>query len=429
MTYDANEAIEYLFGLEKFGMKLGLENVTELLERLGNPHNEFKSVHVAGTNGKGSVCAYVSSILQEAGYKVGLYTSPHLVRLNERIQINGKEITDDRMQEVAERVRGVSEEMASESPDKQITFFEFLTAMAFHHFRDENVDFGVLEVGMGGRLDATNVVTPEVCAISHLAIEHSEHLGGSLGQIAGEKAGIIKEGIPVVVSDDPVPDAVVDVCKAKNASMTVVGKDIVFARTEQEPEWQHIRINDMHDIKIGLHGHHQVQNAATAFGVIEALNGKGYDIPHKAILSGFAKAKWPGRFEVVRKDPLVVLDTAHNPDAAAELRKSVDDVLEYDRGILVLGMLEDKDVEGFAAEIYPIVGTVIGTTPQNPRAIPADRVASVMKNFIRRSGPLPSVEEAMQKALEMAREDDMVLVTGSNTTVGEAMRYLERVNK
>lgn len=429
MTSEGKGAIEYLLGLKKFGVRLGLENVTELLERLDNPHNEFKSAHVAGTNGKGSVCAYVSSILREAGYKVGLYTSPHLVRLNERIQINGEEISDDRMEELAERIRAVSEEMASESPDKQITFFEFLTAMAFSHFRDENIDFGVLEVGLGGRLDATNVVTPEVCAIAHLAIEHSEHLGGSLGQIAGEKAGIIKDGIPVVVSDNPVPKAVLDVCEEKNASLTVVGKDIIFSRTEQEPEWQHIRINDMHDVKIGLHGHHQVQNAATAFGIIEAMREKGFEIPHKAVSAGFSKAKWPGRFEVVMRNPLVVLDTAHNPDAATELRRSVDDVLEFDRGILVLGMLEDKDMEGFAAEIYPIVSTVICTTPQNPRALPAERATKIMKNFIRRVGPISSVAEAVDKALDMAREEDMVLVTGSNTTVGEAMQYLERVNK
>jgi dihydrofolate synthase/folylpolyglutamate synthase len=429
MTSEGKGAIDYLLGLEKFGMRLGLENVTELLERLGNPHNEWKSVHVAGTNGKGSVCAYVSSILQEAGYKVGLYTSPHLVRLNERIQINGEEISDNRLGELAEITRKASEDMASESLDKQITFFEFLTAMAFSYFRDENIDFGVLEVGLGGRLDATNVVTPEVCAIAHLAIEHSEHLGGSLGQIAGEKAGIIKEGVQVVISDNPVPKAIVDVCEEKNASLTVVGKDIVSARTEQEPEWQHIRINDMHDIKIGLHGHHQVQNAATAFGVIEALKGKGFEIPDKAIYTGFSEARWRGRFEVVMRNPLVVLDTAHNPDAATELRKSVDDVLEYDRGILVMGMLEDKDVEGFAAEIYPIVGTVICTTPQNPRALPAERATEVMKNFIRRVGPIPSVAEAMDKALDIAREDDMILVTGSNTTVGEAIQYLERVNK
>jgi dihydrofolate synthase/folylpolyglutamate synthase len=400
MTSDGNEGIQYLLGLEKFGMKLGLENVAELLDRLGNPHNEFRSVHVAGTNGKGSVCAYIAKILHEAGYKVGLYTSPHLVRLNERIQIDGEQISDGRLEELAGRTMVVAEEMASESAEKQITFFEFLTAMAFSHFGEENIDFGVLEVGLGGRLDATNVVTPEVCAITHLAIEHSEHLGGSLGQIAREKAGIIKDGIPVVVSDNPPPQAILDICKEKNARLTVVGKDIVYGVMDHEPEWQHIRLNNMHDIKIGLHGHHQIQNAASAFGVIEALREGGFEISNRAVSDGFSKTQWPGRFQVVKKNPTVILDTAHNPDAAAELRRSVDDVLEFDRGILVLGMLEDKDVEGFAAEIYPIVGTVICTTPKNPR-----------------------------KALEMAREDDMVLVTGSNTTVGEAMQYLERVNE
>jgi len=416
-------------GLEKFGMRLGLENVTELLDRMGNPHQEWKAIHVAGTNGKGSVCAYVSSILQEAGYKVGLYTSPHLVRLNERIRINGKQIPDDRLEKIAEKTRRVSERMASESPEKQITFFEFLTAMAFTHFRDEGVDFGVLEVGLGGRLDATNVVIPEVCAITHLAIEHSEHLGKSLGQIAGEKAGIIKNGVPVVVSDNPAPQAIVDACQEKDASLMVVGKDVVYGRTDQEEDWQHIRLNDMHDIRIGLLGLHQVQNAATAFGVVESLRDKGYEIPIKAVSDGFSKTKWPGRFQILKKDPIVVLDTAHNPDAATELRRSVDEVLEYDRGILVLGMLEDKDIEGFAAEIYPIAGMVICTTPQNPRALPAEKVAEVMKTYVRKSGPIPNVADALEKALDISGEDDMILVTGSNATVGEAMQYLDKVNK
>jgi dihydrofolate synthase/folylpolyglutamate synthase len=349
--------------------------------------------------------------------------------LNERIQIDGEQISDGRLEELAGRTMVVAEEMASESAEKQITFFEFLTAMAFSHFGEENIDFGVLEVGLGGRLDATNVVTPEVCAITHLAIEHSEHLGGSLGQIAREKAGIIKDGIPVVVSDNPPPQAILDICKEKNARLTVVGKDIVYGVMDHEPEWQHIRLNNMHDIKIGLHGHHQIQNAASAFGVIEALREGGFEISNRAVSDGFSKTQWPGRFQVVKKNPTVILDTAHNPDAAAELRRSVDDVLEFDRGILVLGMLEDKDVEGFAAEIYPIVGTVICTTPKNPRALPAEDTTAVLKKYIRRTGPIPRVEEAMEKALEMAREDDMVLVPGSNTTVGEAMQYLERVNE
>jgi dihydrofolate synthase/folylpolyglutamate synthase len=425
----AENGIKYLLGLEKFGMKLGLENVSELLGRLGSPQDGFKSVHVAGTNGKGSVCAYVSQILQEAGFKVGLYTSPHLVRLNERIQIDGEQISDSRLEELAGRTKVVAEDMASESPDKQITFFEFLTALAFAHFRDKEIDFAVLEVGMGGRLDATNVVVPEACAIAHLAIEHSEHLGGSLGQIAGEKAGIIKDGVPVVVSDNPPPQAILDACEKKDSKLIVVGKDIVYGVMDHEADWQHIRLNNMHDIKIGLHGHHQIQNAATAFGVIEVLRERGFEISNMAVSDGFSKTRWPGRLQVVQKNPTVILDTAHNPDAAAELRRSVDDVLEFDRGILVLGMLDDKDVEGFASEIYPIAGTVICATPQNPRALPAEQVAQVMKNFIRKVGPLPSVAEAMDKALEIAREDDMILVTGSNTTVGEAIQYLERVNK
>lgn len=429
MTDGEKGAIDYLSGLEKFGMKLGLENITELLDRLSNPQREWKAIHVAGTNGKGSVCAYISSILQEAGYKIGLYTSPHLIRLNERIQINGKQIPDDQLEKLANQTKKVSEDMASESQEKQITHFEFLTAMAFSCFRDEGVDFGVLEVGLGGRLDATNVVEPEACAIAHLAIEHTEQLGGSLEQIAREKAGIIKKGIPVVVSDNPPPNAIVEICKEKEAPMVVVGKDIIYGRTEQEEDLQHIRLNDMHDIEIGLLGHHQVQNAATAFGVIEVLRDKGYEVPHKAVVDGFRKAQWPGRFQVVMRNPLVVLDTAHNPDAAAELRKSVDDVLEYEKGLLVLGILDDKDANGFASEIYPIVGTVICTTPNNPRALPADKLVKVMKNYIRRTGSLPTVHEAMEKALEMSGENDMILVTGSNSTVGEAMQYLDKVKK
>jgi dihydrofolate synthase/folylpolyglutamate synthase len=429
MAMNGRSAIEYLLGLEMFGMRLGLENVTELLDRMGNPHREWKAVHVAGTNGKGSVCAFVSSVLQEAGYKSGLYTSPHLVDLNERIRVNGELIADDRLEELAARTRVVSEDMASVSPEKQITFFEFLTALAFHHFHENDIDIGVLEVGLGGRLDATNVVVPEVSAITHLAVEHTEHLGNTLEQIAGEKAGIIKDGVPVVVSDNPALKAIAEACNERQSDMIVVGKDIEYDRTSYGLDGQRLRVkgDSEHEIEIGLLGMYQIRNAATAYGILEVLRRKGYEIPDKAISKGFSSTTWPGRFQIVRRNPFLVIDTAHNPDAALELRKTVEEVLQYDKSILVLGMLNDKDLKAFGKTLVPIADTVLATESKSSRAFPAGEIAEEMQNHAENVEVVPNVAEALKKAMSVSGKNDLICVTGSNTMVGEALQYLDKV--
>lgn len=431
MNTSGGGGVEYLLGLERFGIRLGLENITELLDRLGNPQNDWKSVHVAGTNGKGSVCAFVSSVLRHAGFKVGLYTSPHLVDLNERIQVNGENIGDERLEELAAQVREVSEDMASSSPEKQITFFEFLTALAFSHFRDKEVDFGVLEVGLGGRLDATNVVLPEVSAITHLAVEHSEHLGGTIEQIAGEKAGIIKRGVPVVVSDYTVPEAILEVCRENQSDPIVIGKDIRYEREGFGLDGQRILVKGKPEleIEIGLLGAHQARNSATAFGIIGVLREKGFEISDDAVAKGFSETVWPGRFQIAMRNPFLVLDTAHNPDAANELRKTIIEVFGREKSTFVLGMLDDKDSKGFAQEIAPIADRVYATGPKSSRALLPEKIAEEMQKHYVDVETVSDVVEATKKAIHTSTGNEVICVTGSNTTVGETIQYLESVKQ
>ncbi|MFQ5883792.1 MAG: bifunctional folylpolyglutamate synthase/dihydrofolate synthase [Thermoplasmata archaeon] len=430
MNMSGGGGVEYLLGLERFGIRLGLGNITELLNRLGNPQSEWKAVHVAGTNGKGSVCAFVSSVLQHAGFKVGLYTSPHLVNLNERIQVNGEKISDERLEELAVRVRTIAEDMAS-SPERQITLFEFLTALAFSHFADKDVDFGILEVGMGGRLDATNVVVPEVCGITHLAVEHTEHLGQTVDQIAGEKAGIIKEGVPVVVSDSPVPGAILDACKEKESDPIVIGRDIQFERMGFGLDGQRtlVRGKSEHEIEIRLLGAHQARNSATAYGIIDVLKDKGFEISDDAILKGFSEATWPGRFQIAMTSPFLVLDTAHNPDAAVELRKTIIEIFGRDKSTFVLGMLDDKDQKGFVKEIAPIADRIYATQAKSLRALSAEKIVEEMQEHPVDVEIIPGVAEATKKAISVSTSNDVICVTGSNTTVGEAIKYLETVKQ
>ncbi|UCD91974.1 MAG: bifunctional folylpolyglutamate synthase/dihydrofolate synthase [Methanobacteriota archaeon] len=423
--------VGYLLGLEKFGIRLGLENITELLDRLGNPQSEWKAIHVAGTNGKGSVCAFVSSVLQHAGFKVGMYTSPHLVRLNERIQVNGESISDERLEELAVQVRAVAEDMVSSSSEKQVTFFEFLTALALSHFRDQQVDFAVLEVGMGGRLDATNVVVPEVCAITHLAVEHVEHLGTTIDQIAREKAGIIKDRVPVVVSDHMVPSSILEICDKTRSGPIVIGKDIPYEREGFGLDGQRIllKVEPEQEIEIALLGAHQARNAATAYGMMEILREKGYEIPDSAIAKGFSETTWPGRFQIAMRNPFVVLDVAHNPDAAIELRKTIMEVFGREESTFVLGMLDDKDSKGFVHEIASIAERVYATSPKSPRALPASRIAEHMREYSVDVEEQPDVAEAVSKAISSSTSNEVICVTGSNTTVGEAIQYLETVKQ
>lgn len=429
--------LEYLFSLEKYGIRPGLKRIKSLLKSVGNPQNELTVIHIGGTNGKGSVSAMIASVLVNAGYKVGLYTSPHLARFNERICINGREISDKKIAELADRIRNAYQPSASASSAfgggrHQPTFFEFTTAMAFLYFAEKKVNFAVTEVGLGGRLDATNVVKPLVSVITNIAKDHEAILGNSMEDIAFEKAGIIKKG-GILVSAETKPAALnvlSDVCKKKGAVFYRLNKDFFVENFPIPPlkkggkrgisfkgrRWLY------HDLMLGLFGKHQCLNAACAIAALEVLGEKGYNISEFAVRNGLRNVCWPGRLEVLSEKPLVVLDCAHNP-AGAEVLKEELRIARKSKIILVFGIMADKDINGILSILAPVAHTVIFARPQIARAASLDVLCNKVKPYAARVKLIERVEDACKTALSMAAADDMICVTGSVFTVGEARNF------
>ncbi len=417
------ESIDYLYGLQKFGIKLGLKNISELLRHLNNPHKSLRFVHVAGTNGKGSIAAMLSSILIKAGYTVGLYTSPHLVSFRERIRLNGRPIPKAEVIGLLKQIRARIK--TGISP----TYFEFTTCMAILYFAKKLVDIAILEVGMGGRLDATNVINPLVTVISNVSLEHEVYLGNSLISIAKEKAGIIKKGIEVVTAErKPKVLAVIEgFCRKSGCSLYRVGRDIRERRVKVNSNTFHYFGLDRHlsNLEVGLQGKHQVVNASTALGVIEILMRKGYNVGNSAIYDGLKEVHWPGRLEVMRKDPLVILDGAHNPAAASSLRHTILNEFHFDNLISVIGVMKDKNIKGILKRLVPLSDRVILTRPSCERAADPENMRKMAMRFRKHMVISRKVDDAMRLALSLAHKRDLICVTGSLYTVGEARKFLK----
>lgn len=413
--------IEFLYSLEKHGIKPGLERIRALLDTLGNPQNSFRSMHVAGTNGKGSVCAMAASVLNEAGYKTGLYTSPHLLRFNERITVSGRQITHRELVEAASVTRAASRKAGL----GDMTFFEFTTAMAFVHFREKKAEFAVIETGMGGRLDATNLAIPMVSIITNIDLDHTAWLGRTIKEIAFEKAGIIKPGAPVVTGVEQKQALSVIRAKAKEAASPVylMGRDFHASRGEKGLIAYSGISGGLEGLKIGLPGAHQAKNAAVALAALEVLRAGGLDISERAVRAGMRKTRWPGRFEILSKKPLVILDGAHNPAGARALEEALEGVKKK-RLILVIGMMADKEMGGILKELVPSSSLVIATAPQGERAARPDEVMELAAKYKKPVFAAPTVKDACKRALFEAAPGDCVCVSGSLFTVGEARDFL-----
>ncbi|MBW7957191.1 MAG: bifunctional folylpolyglutamate synthase/dihydrofolate synthase [Deltaproteobacteria bacterium] len=415
-------ALGYLYGLEKHGIRPGLKRIREIVSLLGVPQKSFPVIHVAGTNGKGSTSAIIASILQEAGLRTGLYTSPHLEKFNERIRVSGKMIAGPEIVRAVKIVRAASKKMAGGSP---LTFFEFTTAMALLHFRLKKVDIAVIETGMGGRFDATNVVTPEVSVITNIGMDHMRFLGKTLDEIAFEKAGIIKPGRPVVTGEvKRGPLSVIRKTAKKMSSPLHVIKNDFSATGEPSSFAYQGGKRRLENLKLGLLGPHQVRNAACALAAIEVLKGKGFEIPVKALREGLKNAAWPGRFEVISRKPFVVLDGAHNSAGARTLALALEGLKK--KPVLVLGVMADKDIDGILKEILPSCRTVIAASPKNERSESALALSERVKRFGKEAVIRESVRDALKEALLRAGPQGAVCVTGSLFTVGEARGYLRR---
>ena len=420
MISSIDDHLSALYRLRRFGIKLGLATISRLMRGLGNPQDRFSSIHIAGTNGKGSIAAFLSSVLAHGGYKVGLYTSPHLVRFNERIQINGCPISDKDVARVAEAVQRVYTQ--GEPP----TFFECATAMALYHFASEGVDWAILETGMGGRYDATNLVHPEVSVISNISMEHQEYLGNTLAKIAREKAGIIKRGAGVVTGarQKSALRVIEQVATEKGVLLYRLGKEIRIRR--DKGTFTYLGISRRWPrVRIGLIGDHQVTNAALALGALELLLEKGFYLTDEAVYAGLAATRWPGRLEVFSRKPFILLDGAHNPSAVKTLKKFLENSLHPRRLTMVVGILEDKAWKPMLRDLVAVADRMILTRPQYERAADPHELASFVRPLKQDLVVIPKLPDAISFALEEAGNADALCITGSLYTVGDAKAYLE----
>jgi dihydrofolate synthase/folylpolyglutamate synthase len=508
------DTIGYLYSLQKYGIKLGLEKPEKILSCLGNPHRDFLCIHIAGTNGKGSVSAMTASILMAHGFKVGLYTSPHLVSFTERIRINNKQIDESEVVRLTEEIKErILEQQTSRPADQQEgttallrccaaapTFFEFVTAMAFLHFSKNNVDWAVIETGMGGRLDATNLITPEVSVITRISYDHKEFLGETISAIAGEKAGIIKNRVPVVSTEQEkeAHEIIAAAAKEKSSSIFIYGKD--FGSTLKKSDLYGITF-DYHDFSlltshfsltdlfVPLAGDFQVLNACVAIKTAmvalkraeERKNGRteerksrraevkdfrasalpsfsASELPRfraSALKSGLASTKWHGRLEIVSREPLIMVDGAHNPDAASILAEFIKKHLHNYKIILIMGIMSDKDVKGIMSPLLPLASDIIFTAPNYGRAASPQKLAEIALHMGFHSKTANSVKDAIDMALKgsnelgvmsyelknkknselrtpnselqtkpLTRYSSLILITGSLYTIGEAMEML-----
>jgi len=467
-------AINYLYGLQKYGIKLGLEKTGMILSQLGNPQMDFRSIHVAGTNGKGSVSAMTASILMAHGFRVGLFTSPHLVSFTERIRINNERISESEVVSLTEEIKSQISHLKSQIPEP--TFFEFVTAMAFLYFSRNNVDWAVIETGMGGSLDATNVIIPEVSVITKISYDHREFLGETLTDIANEKAGIIKKGIPVVsAGQEREAEEVILTATAENSSpLSIYGRD--FCGT--------LKSCDLHGITFDYHGHelqtpdseltnlfvplageHQLFNAciATKAAMVAMeraeeqksgrAEGKTSELPSfraSALREGLSNTRWHGRLEIVSDDPVIMIDGAHNPDAAKALSEFARKHLTDYNIILIMGIMADKDIQGIMSPLLPVASEVIFTAPNYGRAASPQKLAEIALHMGFSSKVANSVREAIETAKEISQKSappqppltkggieggvfsrlhhsitpSLILITGSFYTIGEAKEIL-----
>ncbi len=415
-----NEAIEYIHGTLKFGSKLGLHNIGELLRLMGDPQKKLKFVHVAGTNGKGSTVAFISSILIEAGYRTGVYTSPFIQRFSERIKIGEAEISMDELAEITAYVKENVDKML-EMGENHPTEFEIVTAIAFEYFYRNKCDIVVLEVGLGGRFDSTNIIdTPELAVITTISYDHTERLGNTLPEIAFEKAGIIKHGGDVVIYGqcEEVEDVFEEACASRGAHPHRVDfSDLVSKKFDING--QTFSLNGYDDLQISLLGSHQQHNAAVAVRAAEMLRNKGYNITEDAIRRGLKKTKWPGRLEVVSRNPVVLVDGAHNIEGASVLRKALDEYFPGKAVIFIMGVLRDKDYTNMMNLVLPGCKRLYAVTPDSPRALTANELAEAADKYCKSIITCDTIEQAVHSCIEAASSDDVICSFGSLYYVGE----------
>jgi dihydrofolate synthase/folylpolyglutamate synthase len=384
-------SIEDVLSVERTAKKFGLTNIRKFLKLINNPEKDLKIIHVAGTNGKGSVCAMISSVLDEAGFKVGMFTSPHLVKINERIRFDNELISDEDFKRIADFIYETEKKN-----NVSLTFFETLTAMAFIYFNERKLDYAVIETGMGGRLDATNVSKPVISVITNIGLEHRDVLGNTIKDIAKEKAGIIKNNSTVVTS-------------AKGKALSIIKK------IANKKNSRLIIAKRLKNIELNLKGDYQIENASTAVAALRELK-----IPEKHVLEGLKRVCWPGRFEFIKKN--ILLDCAHNPDGVKALVKSMKE-LHYNNLIVILSVMKDKNIISISKKINNLNPKMILTKANVSRARDPRKISRFFKHFI----IIPDLKKAITYAREIAKKNDLILITGSIFLVGESYSFLNHL--
>ena len=428
------EALKYIEETHKFGIRLGLDNMTKLLDLLGNPQDNLNIIHMSGTNGKGSTCSFITSILKEAGYKVGLYTSPFLETFTERIRINGENIPEEDVARIISLIKEKIEQMVKEGYSYP-TEFEIVTTMAFYYYYEQNVDYVALEVGLGGRYDATNIIkSSQVSVIGSISLDHTNILGDNISKIAYEKGGIIKEnGVAIVYNQsDEVKNVIKQICYDKNATYIETNfDDIDIKKSDIYSQVYDVTIFDesYENIEIKLIGEHQINNSILALTVIKYLEcNKGLKIDDKSIRRGLINTKWPGRIEKISENPLFIIDGAHNEDGALSLAKAIDKNFKYRNLTLLIGMLEDKDIDSVLDILIPKFNKVITTTPDNPRAIDSSKLKGKILRYTDNVVDKKDIEEALNYTLESSNDNDVIISAGSLYMIGSIRRLMTNNN-
>ncbi len=430
MTY--KQAVNWIYGLEGHGIKLGLLNIKKLLSHFDNPHLAYPVILIGGTNGKGSTASFIAHILRESGLKVGLYTSPHLITIRERITILQKErntdITQAKFARLIDKLKEEIKEIFDNPPYSHPTFFEVLTTISFLYFKEEKVDVAVYEVGLGGRLDATNVSEPILCIITDIDLEHTDYLGNTFSSIAREKGGIIKEDTPLITGcKGEALDTLIELTKKKNAPIFVWGKDFSLKNSKEEAEYQRLDIQGIKDfysdVLIQLKGEWQHLNASLAVAASEIISAR-FKLKKEHIYEGLKKTTWPGRLEMIGKKPTFVLDGAHNPQAARMLKGEVIKFKKDKNITLLFGVLKDKDRTKIMQEIFPIVNEIILIKPKTERAVALEIVEKEGKGYNKNIVMSESLSLTIKKLKQNKSEDDIILVCGSLYLVGEVRSIL-----
>ena len=430
-TLNYQEALKFIEESHKFGMRLGLENSLKLLELLGNPQDKVKVIHVAGTNGKGSVCSFIANSLKEEGYKVGLYTSPYLETFTERIRINGENIPEEDVARIVTLMKDKIEQMVEEG-FAYPTEFEIETAMAFYYYWEQKVDYVALEVGLGGRYDATNVVKESVASvIVSLSLDHIGVLGDNLAKIAYEKAGIVKpNGLTVSYKQkDEAAQVIKDICKELNSEYVEVDFDSINVKKADVSSQIFDCVIDgeaMNDVEIQLIGDHQVNNAVLALTVLKSIRDKrGVKISNESIKRGFYGTKWPGRIEKIKDDPVFIIDGAHNEDGARSLTNALEKNFKGRKLTFLMGMLEDKDIDAVLELLMDKFEKVVTTTPDSDRAISAEELKGKIEKYGKEVVAIPKIEDAVKYVIDNAEKDEVIIAAGSLYMIGHVRSILK----